>query len=137
MWRPRTSWTSCGVTGAAVAMLMTKAPRKMTVAEGRETLPFLRHPSVVLRQELGNQQLGQRGSLKGQGPRARRAAYRNTASFTRSRRPLRGRPASSAPLDPSGIMRRMAAPIDPAFLRASDLFESQPDEVLKAVLAQG
>jgi CRP-like cAMP-binding protein len=34
-------------------------------------------------------------------------------------------------------MRRMAAPIDPAFLRASDLFESQPDEVLKAVLAQG
>jgi CRP-like cAMP-binding protein len=27
--------------------------------------------------------------------------------------------------------------IDPAFLKASDLFESQPDEVLKAVLAQG
>ena len=27
--------------------------------------------------------------------------------------------------------------IDPAFLRGSDLFENQPDEVLKAVLAQG
>jgi len=27
--------------------------------------------------------------------------------------------------------------IDPAFLKASDLFENQPDEVLKAVLAQG
>ena len=31
----------------------------------------------------------------------------------------------------------MAAPIDPAFLRSSDLFENQPDEVLQAVLAQG
>ena len=31
----------------------------------------------------------------------------------------------------------MAAAIDPAFLRAADLFENQPDEVLKAVLAQG
>ena len=31
----------------------------------------------------------------------------------------------------------MSTPIDPAFLRSSDLFESQPDEVLKAVLAQG
>jgi CRP-like cAMP-binding protein len=34
-------------------------------------------------------------------------------------------------------MRRMVAPIDPAFLRTSDLFENQPEEVLKAVLAQG
>ena len=31
----------------------------------------------------------------------------------------------------------MAASIDPAFLKVSDLFENQPDEVLKAVLAQG
>lgn len=31
----------------------------------------------------------------------------------------------------------MADPIDPAFLRSSDLFENQPDEVLKAVLSQG
>ncbi len=31
----------------------------------------------------------------------------------------------------------MSTPIDPAFLRASDLFESQPEEVLKAILAQG
>ena len=31
----------------------------------------------------------------------------------------------------------MASPIDPAFLQRSDLFENQPDEVLKAVLAQG
>jgi CRP-like cAMP-binding protein len=31
----------------------------------------------------------------------------------------------------------MTTPIDPAFLRSSDLFENQPDEVLKAVLAQG
>jgi len=31
----------------------------------------------------------------------------------------------------------MSAPIDPAFLRGSDLFEHQPEEVLKAVLAQG
>lgn len=31
----------------------------------------------------------------------------------------------------------MAPPIDPAFLRASDLFENQPEEVLKAVLLQG
>ncbi len=31
----------------------------------------------------------------------------------------------------------MSAPIDPAFLRGSDLFENQPEEVLKAVLAQG
>jgi CRP-like cAMP-binding protein len=31
----------------------------------------------------------------------------------------------------------MAAGIDPAFLRASDLFENQPEEVLKAVLLQG
>lgn len=31
----------------------------------------------------------------------------------------------------------MTTPIDPAFLRGSDLFENQPDEVLKAVLAQG
>jgi CRP-like cAMP-binding protein len=31
----------------------------------------------------------------------------------------------------------MSAPIDPAFLRGSDLFEHQSDEVLRAVLAQG
>lgn len=31
----------------------------------------------------------------------------------------------------------MNAPIDPAFLRVCDLFENQPDEVLKAVLVQG
>ena len=31
----------------------------------------------------------------------------------------------------------MATAIDPAFLRAADLFQSQPDEVLRAVLAQG
>lgn len=31
----------------------------------------------------------------------------------------------------------MTSPIDPAFLRESDLFENQPDEVLQAVLAQG
>lgn len=31
----------------------------------------------------------------------------------------------------------MSTLIDPAFLRSSDLFESQPEEVLKAVLAQG
>src|SRR5271169_6828537 len=31
----------------------------------------------------------------------------------------------------------MSTPIDPGFLRSSDLFENQPDEVLKAVLAQG
>ena len=31
----------------------------------------------------------------------------------------------------------MPTPIDPAFLRASDLFENQPDEVMQAVLAQG
>ena len=31
----------------------------------------------------------------------------------------------------------MATAIDPAFLRAADLFQSQPDEVLMAVLAQG
>jgi CRP-like cAMP-binding protein len=31
----------------------------------------------------------------------------------------------------------MATAIDPAFLRTADLFQSQPDEVLKAVLAQG
>ena len=31
----------------------------------------------------------------------------------------------------------MAPAIDPAFLRAADLFQSQPDEVLRAVLAQG
>ncbi len=31
----------------------------------------------------------------------------------------------------------MVTAIDPAFLRAADLFQSQPDEVLKAVLAQG
>jgi len=31
----------------------------------------------------------------------------------------------------------MASAIDPGFLRAADLFQSQPDEVLKAVLAQG
>lgn len=31
----------------------------------------------------------------------------------------------------------MAPAIDPAFLRAADLFQNQPDEVLKAVLAQG
>jgi CRP-like cAMP-binding protein len=31
----------------------------------------------------------------------------------------------------------MASPIDPAFLRGSDLFENQPEEILKAVLAQG
>jgi CRP-like cAMP-binding protein len=31
----------------------------------------------------------------------------------------------------------MSTPIDPAFLKGSDLFENQPNEVLKAVLAQG
>ena len=31
----------------------------------------------------------------------------------------------------------MAEPIDPVFLRNSELFESQPDEVIRAVLAQG
>jgi CRP-like cAMP-binding protein len=31
----------------------------------------------------------------------------------------------------------MSSSIDPAFLKGSDLFESQPDEVLRAVLAQG
>src|SRR5262249_32196267 len=31
----------------------------------------------------------------------------------------------------------MVSPIDPAFLRNSDLFENQPEEVLQAVLAQG
>jgi CRP-like cAMP-binding protein len=31
----------------------------------------------------------------------------------------------------------VTAPIDPAFLSRSDLFENQPEEVLKAVLAQG
>ena len=31
----------------------------------------------------------------------------------------------------------MSTPIDPSFLRGSDLFESQAEEVLKAVLAQG
>jgi CRP-like cAMP-binding protein len=31
----------------------------------------------------------------------------------------------------------MAEPVDPAFLRASDLFEHQSEEVLRAVLAQG
>src|SRR5947199_2760749 len=31
----------------------------------------------------------------------------------------------------------MASGIDTAFLRSSDLFENQPDEVLKAVLLQG
>ena len=31
----------------------------------------------------------------------------------------------------------MADPIDPAFLRDSELFESQPDEVIRAVLDQG
>ena len=31
----------------------------------------------------------------------------------------------------------MPSPIDPAFLRSSDLFENQPEEVLMAVLAQG
>ncbi len=31
----------------------------------------------------------------------------------------------------------MSTPIDPAFLKGSDLFENQPTEVLKAVLAQG
>ena len=31
----------------------------------------------------------------------------------------------------------MADPIDPVFLRNSELFESQPDEVVRAVLAQG
>jgi CRP-like cAMP-binding protein len=31
----------------------------------------------------------------------------------------------------------MSTQIDPGFLKGSDLFESQPDEVLKAVLAQG
>jgi CRP-like cAMP-binding protein len=31
----------------------------------------------------------------------------------------------------------MVTVIDPAFLRAADLFQNQPDEVLKAVLAQG
>ncbi len=31
----------------------------------------------------------------------------------------------------------MPAPIDPAFLRGSDLFENQPDEVIRAVLVQG
>src|SRR5687768_17086972 len=31
----------------------------------------------------------------------------------------------------------MATAIDPAFLRDADLFQNQPDEVLKAVLAQG
>lgn len=31
----------------------------------------------------------------------------------------------------------MTDPIDPAFLKSSDLFENQPDEVLRAVLSQG
>ncbi len=31
----------------------------------------------------------------------------------------------------------MSTPIDPTFLRTSDLFENQPEEVLKAVVAQG
>ena len=31
----------------------------------------------------------------------------------------------------------MPSPIDPAFLRHSDLFENQPEEVLQAVLSQG
>ena len=31
----------------------------------------------------------------------------------------------------------MSSPIDPAFLRESDLFENQPDEIIRAVLAQG
>jgi CRP-like cAMP-binding protein len=31
----------------------------------------------------------------------------------------------------------MSTPIDPSFLHSSDLFENQPEEVLKAVLAQG
>jgi CRP-like cAMP-binding protein len=31
----------------------------------------------------------------------------------------------------------MAAPIDPAFLKKSDLFENQPEEILRAVLSQG
>jgi CRP-like cAMP-binding protein len=31
----------------------------------------------------------------------------------------------------------MTAPIDPAFLKKSDLFENQPEEVLRAVLSQG
>src|SRR5437899_12571471 len=31
----------------------------------------------------------------------------------------------------------MASGIDPGFLRSSDLFENQPDDVLHAVLAQG
>ena len=31
----------------------------------------------------------------------------------------------------------MPEPIDPGFLRNSELFESQPDEVVRAVLAQG
>ena len=31
----------------------------------------------------------------------------------------------------------MDEPIDPAFLRDSELFENQPGEVIRAVLAQG
>ena len=31
----------------------------------------------------------------------------------------------------------MATPIDPGFLKGSELFENQPPEVIQAVLAQG
>lgn len=44
-----------------------------------------------------------------------------------------------APLGAGSIIPplRMTSPIDPGFLRHSDLFENQPEEVLQAVLAQG
>ncbi len=37
----------------------------------------------------------------------------------------------------AGIIRAVEEPIDPAFLRNSELFENQPSEVIRAVLAQG
>ena len=44
----------------------------------------------------------------------------------------------SAGLGGYNARRKQAmTPIDPAFLRGSELFENQPEEVLKAVLLQG
>jgi len=47
--------------------------------------------------------------------------------------PSAGRPGAGSIIP----LPAMAPPIDPAFLRHSDLFENQPDEVVLAVLVQG
>lgn len=65
---------------------------------------------------------------------------RREASGSESGRNLstsRGSRGSAGPGGYNARRKQPMTPIDPAFLRGSELFENQPEEVLKAVLLQG